>query len=43
MDTTPSDVQKIAAWLAKSCDYRTDSIRQTLTAALAGVPLTKAY
>ncbi len=43
MDTTPSDVQKIAAWLAKSCDYRTDAIRQTLTAALAGVPLTKAY
>jgi len=42
-DMTPSDVQRMAQWLAKSCDYRSDAIRETLTAALAGVPLTKAY
>ena len=43
MDSTPSDVRKVAQWLAKSCEYRSDAIRETLTAALAGVPLTKAY
>jgi hypothetical protein len=43
MDDDASDVERVARWLAKTCEYRPESIRETLTAALAGVPLTKAY
>jgi len=43
MDSDASDVEKVARWLAKTREYRPEAIRETLTAALAGVPLTKAY
>lgn len=41
LDTQPSTLDKTASWIAKSCDYSHDCVRDALTAALAGAPLTK--